>query len=438
VVSLELNCENVLYSRENFRLVADCRFNNGLYIITGKIGSGKSTFAKLLSGYISPDNGAIKKDGISSTMLSLQFPEFHFTESTPEEEVSTWGISDPYLLEKAGLVDKSRCYLHSLSRGEQKRLQIYLTIAVRSDLLILDEPFSTLDRQEIEKISAILSVREGITILFCHTCPDTLKNAAFWNIDKGVIKKAGIIPKVEEINHSQNVQEKTSNKSHPGIYEGFFKIDDLRLGIVASLLLSAAAYLSLSGAAAALIWWFIMGGPKAIFKKGREIFSLLLLLIIISCLMAFTSADWFSYLVRTSTVIIIAISLFSEVKPNEFRLAIGSMIRCRFGFELGIVAELMHQSLIRLNSDWADTMFALFLKGRKKGVKLLIPAVVTIIVRAMRRAHTQAVLLAIRGYKGEGTVCPQPPPPTRDIIAVSAAVIPLILAIIKPGAGFII
>jgi len=55
----------------------------------------------------------------------------------------------------------------TLSRGESKRFHLLCILARRSDLLILDEPFASLDCREKIRISRAIAGIQGTVILLC-------------------------------------------------------------------------------------------------------------------------------------------------------------------------------------------------------------------------------------------------------------------------------
>ncbi|MDO9036499.1 MAG: ABC transporter, partial [Methanoregula sp.] len=68
--------------RGNWSLAAQGTFCEGVHLVSGDVGSGKSTLALMMAGLLSLADGSIFREGISSTMISLQFPEYHVTGST--------------------------------------------------------------------------------------------------------------------------------------------------------------------------------------------------------------------------------------------------------------------------------------------------------------------------------------------------------------------
>lgn len=109
-------------------------YKNRVHVLVGENGSGKSTFARVLSKYLKPYSGKIKPKNYSVGYLSQNVTD-HF-------------IIDEY----------EKTHPYDLSYGEQQRLAFNLVIKNNPDLLILDEPTKGLD--EYEKNDLINTINE--------------------------------------------------------------------------------------------------------------------------------------------------------------------------------------------------------------------------------------------------------------------------------------
>lgn len=166
---MQLVFEGVEFRREEWSMQISATFGPGIHLISGPIGCGKSTLALLASGLLQPSKGAVRAEGIRSSMLSLQFPEYHVTAGTLAGEVASWGLDVTQILSRTGLEGREQDDPAWLSRGELKRLELACAMAVSSDLLILDEPFSSLDCREKELLAMSLpAARARILLLVTH------------------------------------------------------------------------------------------------------------------------------------------------------------------------------------------------------------------------------------------------------------------------------
>ena len=166
-----------------------------MHLVSGDVGSGKSTLALMIAGLFPLSDGSIKKEGITSTMLSLQFPELHVTGLTVAEECTSWGVAPDDILGTTGLSGKRDISPLSLSRGELNRLHLACILAKNHDLLLLDEPFSSLDCEEKAKLCArIGKMSQGITIIFTHEQEILPRVTRIWEIVDGMLVDCGTLP----------------------------------------------------------------------------------------------------------------------------------------------------------------------------------------------------------------------------------------------------
>jgi energy-coupling factor transport system ATP-binding protein len=181
--------------RGDWVLAANAIFSEGIHLVTGKIGSGKSTLAMLMAGILLPEEGNIACEGISTRMLSMQFPEYHITGSTVTSEIASWGIDVPAVLEASGLIGRGGEDPFRLSRGELKRLHLACILAREWDLLLLDEPFSSLDHAGKSWVCRKIEARRsGITIFFTHEQWVLPRVHHLWMMDPPGIQYLGRIP----------------------------------------------------------------------------------------------------------------------------------------------------------------------------------------------------------------------------------------------------
>ena len=117
-----------------------------LVALVGDNGAGKTTLARLLAGLVKPRRGKVQVRG--RVGLLFQNPLEQLFCDTVEEEVAfgprNYGLLTPALLEDtlatADLGSLRHRRIHALSGGEQQRTALASVLALRPDLLILDEP----------------------------------------------------------------------------------------------------------------------------------------------------------------------------------------------------------------------------------------------------------------------------------------------------------
>lgn len=134
--------------------------------LLGASGSGKSTLLRLIAGLEPVDDGDIRIDGetVSSPgraippearRVGIVFQDFAlFPHLTVAENVGfglkgqpapTRGATVEALLERVRLADRAGAFPHALSGGEQQRVALARALARDPAVILLDEPFSSLD-----------------------------------------------------------------------------------------------------------------------------------------------------------------------------------------------------------------------------------------------------------------------------------------------------
>jgi len=193
MVKITLN--RVSAVRDHWSLSASGTFDEGVHLVSGDVGSGKSTLALMMAGLLPLSDGDIEKEEITTSMLSLQFPELHVTGLTVAEECASWGVDPDEILDAIRLTQKKEASPLSLSRGELKRLHLACVLAKDFDLLVLDEPFSSLDCEEKVKLSARIGRKsQGITVIFTHEQNIFPRVKRIWEIADGTLVDCGTPP----------------------------------------------------------------------------------------------------------------------------------------------------------------------------------------------------------------------------------------------------
>jgi NitT/TauT family transport system ATP-binding protein len=122
--------------------------------VVGPSGCGKTTLLNLLSGYLRPTSGIVKRVG--STRMVYQSDGL-FPWLTVRENIAL-GLRDArnerereaQLKDLLGLIRLdgfAEYYPHQLSGGMRQRVELARALAGETDVLLMDEPFSSLDYQ---------------------------------------------------------------------------------------------------------------------------------------------------------------------------------------------------------------------------------------------------------------------------------------------------
>lgn len=167
--------------------------------ILGSSGSGKTTLLRLLAGFDRPDRGIVKigERVVDGDAIHVQ-PERRRIGYVPQEgglfphlTVAAnvgFGLSRAArrgrvneLLELVGLADLGRRYPHQLSGGQQQRVALARALAVAPEVVLLDEPFASLDahmRASVrEEVQRILQASATTTLLVTHDQDEALSLA---------------------------------------------------------------------------------------------------------------------------------------------------------------------------------------------------------------------------------------------------------------------
>jgi len=157
--------------------------------LIGPNGAGKTTFFNCLTGYLTPQNGAVQFDGHPITGMrpnricrfglarTFQIVQV-FREMTTWENVivgafcRTAHSTEAYretmeILKFTGLYEKKDSLVGNLTIADHKRLEISKALATKPQLLMLDEAMAGLNATEtIEAIELIKKIRgRGITLI---------------------------------------------------------------------------------------------------------------------------------------------------------------------------------------------------------------------------------------------------------------------------------
>ena len=184
------------------------KIENGEFVgLIGHTGSGKSTLVQLLNGLLKPTGGNVYFNGAdindkeydrnklrSSVGLVFQYPEHQLCEETVFKDVCfgpvNMGLERKEVelraydaLKKVGLEDD--CFYQSpfdLSGGQKRRAAIAGVLAMRPEIMILDEPTAGLDpkgRDDILNLISHLREETGMTIiLVSHSMEDVAEHVS--------------------------------------------------------------------------------------------------------------------------------------------------------------------------------------------------------------------------------------------------------------------
>ena len=191
-----LSFENVHFRVGGRQILEDITFNlkpGGIACLLGPSGCGKSTLLKLAAGVERPSAGRILLDGAEvagpsrfvppeKRSIGMMFQDFAlFPHMTALENVA-FGLTAlsraesrrvaMLALERVGLGNLAGSYPAMLSGGEQQRVALARAIVPRPQVILMDEPFSSLDQRLKEAVRtdtlSILRETRATAVLVTH------------------------------------------------------------------------------------------------------------------------------------------------------------------------------------------------------------------------------------------------------------------------------
>ena len=177
-----LRCEHLSVRRGDREVVRDVSLElrvGELVALLGPNGAGKSTLLDALGGVLAPAHGQIDRHG--RVAIALQSPDLarRSVLTNVTLGLAWWGVPRAERTERAREALRTMGVEHlagrpadTLSGGERRRVHLARTLAVRSDILMLDEPFAGLDAETRAKLleDAVSTLRSATraTLVVVH------------------------------------------------------------------------------------------------------------------------------------------------------------------------------------------------------------------------------------------------------------------------------
>lgn len=183
-------------------------------------------------------------------------------------------------------------------------------------------------------------------------------------------------------------------------------MQDPRLRIAATILLSVAAFTSLAGTVAAFFWWLLFSGGRKALPSLPVAISIGLVVGLVGMMVQLTGGDGISYTLRIGMVLLIAAWAYHELQEGDLLRVSVWLLGDDIGFDTGLLAEMGIVSMTWIRYDLTTANHALVLKGVYDPLRRLLALGMTILHLQMERSREQAKVLAMRGYRGGGRACP--------------------------------
>jgi ABC-type nitrate/sulfonate/bicarbonate transport system ATPase subunit len=163
------------------------------WTILGPSGCGKSTLLALLAGLLLPQSGEVRIDGQplerprprtgliiqdyglvpwatvrENARLGLRVRNFYGPDNVHAPRDYTRTLDVDSWLDRLGLLPFADQFPAQISGGQRQRTAIARTLALEPDLLLMDEPFSSLDaptRESLQRLVLELWQEHGLTLI---------------------------------------------------------------------------------------------------------------------------------------------------------------------------------------------------------------------------------------------------------------------------------
>ena len=215
-----LEMQNVGFSYAETEVIKDISFTvkqGEFACLLGRNGSGKSTLAKLVNGLLIPKEGTVKVFGLCSSEqknlfeirkragMVFQNPDNQMVASIVEDDIAFGpeNIGVPreeikerinYALDAVGMHEFIRSTPTRLSGGQKQRIAIAGILALKPDILILDESTSMLDPQGRDEVMSVVKKlnKDGMTVIdITHYMDEAINADRVIVVSDGRIVKEG-------------------------------------------------------------------------------------------------------------------------------------------------------------------------------------------------------------------------------------------------------
>jgi tungstate transport system ATP-binding protein len=145
--------------------------------LIGANGCGKSTLLRVLHGLVRPSAGSVLRDAAMRDAMVFQRPFLLRTSALNNLALGLWLRGERWraaratalqALGRVGLADAALRSGRALSGGQQQRLALARAWSLQPDVLLLDEPTSSLDPHAKREVEALMGefAEAGMTLVF--------------------------------------------------------------------------------------------------------------------------------------------------------------------------------------------------------------------------------------------------------------------------------
>ena len=217
-------------------------WKGSIFGILGVSGSGKTTALRLLAGFENPDSGIIEmhdKTVFSEEVnlppeernIGMVFQDYALFPHLNVEKNIAFGLSNEEInngrlnevLEMCNLNQYKNKFPQDISGGQQQRVALARALAPKPDVILLDEPFTSLDaqmaRQLRDEVVSLLNETETTAIIVTHDQEEALSVCDIVSVlEEGKVIQSATPQEIYLNPISQNVANSVGD---PNIIKGF-------------------------------------------------------------------------------------------------------------------------------------------------------------------------------------------------------------------------
>lgn len=161
--------------------------------LVGPSGCGKTTLLRLIDGLVAPDAGTVRVDGAPprpGPRMGLVFQSFRLIPWASVAENVGFGLAIAGVsaaerrervlahLELVGLSRFAEAFPHELSGGMKQRAALARALVTEPEILLMDEPFASIDAQTRElmqvELLRIWGARRGVVVFVTHSVDEAV------------------------------------------------------------------------------------------------------------------------------------------------------------------------------------------------------------------------------------------------------------------------
>jgi ABC-type multidrug transport system ATPase subunit len=182
--------------------------NNEVLFVTGSSGAGKTTLLKILTGELEPTSGEVilppKVKFVAPVFQDLRLIDRKTCEANLwiSYDSSVHGSKKEFLKELNelakvfGITDRLDMKMEKANGGLKQKIAIIRALLTRPDILVLDEPTSSLDAANAQKLFDVLSFynsKRGLTVVWATHNRELVKkfSGRIVHLDRGKLVYSG-------------------------------------------------------------------------------------------------------------------------------------------------------------------------------------------------------------------------------------------------------